>query len=66
MKEREKEGKKERAREWRYVITLTTKEEMESGSSRAVEERTSVNRKQKRVILGNVLCEDTPQEKVVR
>lgn len=57
--EREREGREEGKREWRYV-TFTTKEEMESGSSRAVEERTSFNRKQKSVILGKVLCEDTP------
>lgn len=37
-------------------VTLTTNEETESGSSRAVDERTSFNRKQKRVILGKLLC----------
>lgn len=41
------------------LITLTTKEEIQSGSSRAVEERTSFNKKQNRVILGKALCENT-------
>ena len=41
-----------------YEHTLTTKEEIESGSSRAVEERTSSSRKQKRVILGKLLCKE--------
>ena len=52
-REREKgEGGRERERREGGVPTLITNDETESGSSRAVEERTSFSKKQNRDILG--------------